>query len=959
MDLVGVVLVARSSSEGTRVVFRYPSPTPMVDTPAQQHIYSSADTKLIMRDVAVHEEVRGAVAPAPSPRTSGSSINVTAPQPATNVIQREESPQLVEAPEQPEDTQRITVVVPVPVSPKLCSIPPDTKIPSLSSGLSQSSLMPPPLTTPAPALPPLPAPVVSPPLPPPAAPVLDMGRNKPPTPLPAVSQSPSLTATSIPPAPTPSLVISTPTPSITPAHIPAVTSPIPDIKFSSSNMLAATSTLALALTPKPVMCDHSFTLSVGDIVFLGHPTTVQASSTYNKYISQSYDSANSTLFSTVKSEDSSATVTTMDHDIDFFHIAFVVSKGPDIHNVRPRLHEASSRLSAALKHEELRCRYVSLQVSKLLHVRQRFHNEIQMLAQQQPRPSLNIYQLLERYEHLPTCAMDFQFFNQSLHDLTSASSAVTQLQAKHITEDFMTDLLQTSSLASEIKSIFEDFCLSGVAHLVVNNWINVSLSLWDPTPAALRPYHTLLVTDRTLINRRLSAEVRVLVSHSSPFKSFGELQLETGISLNHLYHIANHLVYWRCALVMDVIRLSNIYTLNTSMACPIIRSTTSVKERFQSSYLEGSPIHEISTTLHERFVSDCTGFSLRGLLNRFSTEKPLREHIKEILQESAASKATSTHSQAQSWQSSSKFTASPATSPSILATPPPHHSILRASSPVHLATPSPAPVNSQNPSLLISLPNPTPTAASSTSITTDSQSVLPGHSVNSRGFLQAVVWLITHNLISQIHPYPYLMDLPPPSLFSDGPYVASLWNRIQPYLTGEHTTDEIRWRENVSKEDLNEIIKRGTGQAYYSPTEYIPTNMGTLQLSDEDIATIVVLVASHEIDKARAANLACESLAVVGQTTDNAPEDVGHASGVSCMYGMSLLSKQWARVCSSPAVWRQLYGQMFGDPLDGVAMLVEWRKVYYYSLCEAREVIKRKRRQVQDMLTHAGCHLLL
>lgn len=72
--------------------------------------------------------------------------------------------------------------------------------------------------------------------------------------------------------------------------------------------------------------------------------------------------------------------------------------------------------------------------------------------------------------------------------------------------------------------------------------------------------------------------------------------METGIPLNQLYRLSSHLVFWRCGRVIDVIRKSNVYVVNTQPVSPIIFTPT---------------------TLHERFVRDCPGFSLLGLLTRF------------------------------------------------------------------------------------------------------------------------------------------------------------------------------------------------------------------------------------------------------------------------------------------------------------------------------------------------------
>ncbi|GAM17101.1 hypothetical protein SAMD00019534_002760, partial [Acytostelium subglobosum LB1] len=57
-------------------------------------------------------------------------------------------------------------------------------------------------------------------------------------------------------------------------------------------------------------------------------------------------------------------------------------------------------------------------------------------------------------------------------------------------------------------------------------------------------------------------------------------------------------------------------------------------------------------------------------------------------------------------------------------------------------------------------------------------------------FLSVVCWLLEKGLITQLHTYIHLMI------------------RLVPYFRGQHHLEEIMWRENISRDDLNKILKK-------------------------------------------------------------------------------------------------------------------------------------------------------
>ena len=66
---------------------------------------------------------------------------------------------------------------------------------------------------------------------------------------------------------------------------------------------------------------------------------------------------------------------------------------------------------------------------------------------------------------------------------------------------------------------------SGTAHVVLNSWTRVGLSLWDPHLTKIdvfRPYQTVLLTDTDLTEfpAHPSPEIAVFVAHAKPTASF-------------------------------------------------------------------------------------------------------------------------------------------------------------------------------------------------------------------------------------------------------------------------------------------------------------------------------------------------------------------------------------------------------------------------------------------------------
>lgn len=121
-------------------------------------------------------------------------------------------------------------------------------------------------------------------------------------------------------------------------------------------------------------------------------------------------------------------------------------------------------------------------------------------------------------------------------------------------------------------------------HLLVNNWLHIHFSLTPnpdrmlplPIPTAdgsqhIQPYHSCLFTVRPQVllselPHDASPILRRFIIHSSPLISFNALSSELGVSLDYLYRIVAHLVYWNKCRIIDVVAMNNLYVIDHTHA---------------------------------------------------------------------------------------------------------------------------------------------------------------------------------------------------------------------------------------------------------------------------------------------------------------------------------------------------------------------------------------------------------
>lgn len=237
------------------------------------------------------------------------------------------------------------------------------------------------------------------------------------------------------------------------------------------------------------------------------------------------------------------------HKILSFSVFFVLqaTQGPWIVSCYQDL---SKQLSVALKHEEKRCQYLSSQAKIMATV----------------------------YEE------------------------VNSLPEDMLTSPYET-MIEKSQLAKQLQQIYDSLNSHGVAHLYINNWIEINFCLphklhslqvgyrsFKKQPESiqknlksLRPYHGILLLqpDNVLLESLpvdCTPALSRLIQVANPLRSLQTLALEADLSLLQVFQLVCHLVYWAKAVIIYPLCETNIYVLsptaNTHMSSKLVEDFT-------------------------------------------------------------------------------------------------------------------------------------------------------------------------------------------------------------------------------------------------------------------------------------------------------------------------------------------------------------------------------------------------
>ncbi|OBZ85283.1 Nitrogen permease regulator 3 [Choanephora cucurbitarum] len=253
-----------------------------------------------------------------------------------------------------------------------------------------------------------------------------------------------------------------------------------------------------------------------------------------------------------------------------FHVVFVMSP-PDLElnaQVDTLYKNVILRYSSALRYEQLRCGYVQEEIEKVLGLKEEALNK--------GTPYLETMGEILRESSLA-------------RDIKQIYTAISSNTAAHvIINDFIDLSLQIPTIGNAFKaSSFdrENMALSYYSHqagaganMPIGNTRDhyVGSSLMDIYSVAgyeydnypvLCPYHTLLLLEdpeEVLKNMPLDASPTLvqLVQILTPTQSLQELHLLLDCSLAQIYRLAAHLIYWRKAKLIHTISTRNIYVVS-------------------------------------------------------------------------------------------------------------------------------------------------------------------------------------------------------------------------------------------------------------------------------------------------------------------------------------------------------------------------------------------------------------
>ncbi|XP_038212660.1 GATOR complex protein NPRL3 [Zerene cesonia] len=319
--------------------------------------------------------------------------------------------------------------------------------------------------------------------------------------------------------------------------------------------------LSTLFAVKAELCNRKFELKVNDVRFVGHPTLL-------------HDTAAMILINIVFALQASAS-----------------------HSIVKCYYDLSKRLGKALRHEEKRCSYLTEEMKIMLAA----HDEVSALDSE-------INGENDEYE------------SNSRHSISSTSYSTEN--AEPMPKNAFHLILQRSSLAKSMKSVFEELSNTGIVQVRINKWVLLSFCLphkahqihnrglsvepetIDKCVLKLRPYHgiLLMVNPNDLLQSIPldgSPALLRLIKFYSPLKSLQTLAIEADLTLTQAFQLTGHLVYWAKATVIYPLCEGNVYVVSP-----------------------GANIH-IHSPLVEEFAKEFPGLCLLQMLSEFSLPAPL------------------------------------------------------------------------------------------------------------------------------------------------------------------------------------------------------------------------------------------------------------------------------------------------------------------------------------------------
>lgn len=193
----------------------------------------------------------------------------------------------------------------------------------------------------------------------------------------------------------------------------------------------------------------------------------------------------------------------------------------------------------------------------------------------------------------------------------------------HKSEKIFDTIVQKSSLAQCLKTLYHDLCATGLINVVLNESVTLCFCLpqkaWnfrfserktkgapfidpdiiDRCIASLKPYHgfLLLVDPSELLDCVPPSGAKILlqlIESYNPLKSLQSMSSDSDLSLEQVNQLVGHLVYWAKATIIYPLCETNVYVISPD-----------------------APIH-VNSPLVERFATKFPGMSLIEVISDFS-----------------------------------------------------------------------------------------------------------------------------------------------------------------------------------------------------------------------------------------------------------------------------------------------------------------------------------------------------
>ncbi|GMF27415.1 unnamed protein product [Phytophthora lilii] len=614
--------------------------------------------------------------------------------------------------------------------------------------------------------------------------------------------------------------------------------PAPPSEGASSFHTLPAPLLAKLFRPKNALCNASFELVVDDLRFVSHPVLVTrrlpaalpADGPGNAPALAASSSAGSeqspatgnetTMFNIIfaledRPPQASRSTDAMDGSVDTQLLPLQQADEEELlarrRSCAQAFHTVAAQLSNGLLHEELRVGFVSKEVRELLQLR----DELAQSERNAGNSNSGIPGVTSGNSvsaAVAAGATSGSSITSNAGGVGAGTSGSSMMHHHHHRKDgengsstvevdpqTLIDVsLGKSVLANDLKRVFHGLEESGAAHVVLNGWVKLSLTLTDAVTvkmASIRPYHTLLLlTDKDGILNKLPADharqLRDLVEAVNPLKSFQDLSLETGVPIHQIFRLAAHLVYWGFGRIVDAITLYNIYQVNAKADLHI---TSPLAQEFRrkfapyelgevlSTFSGSRRIGEYMKTLSATKKSEYIHMLIWLLQQRFIVQ--LHRYIYFMIPSDGDYAAELGNAGASSIGSSS-----PALMASSLRRQRVNSSATNTSAPGSLPIAQTPPMKPVAPAL----PSPPEIPLDSDNPAAEGRG---GSSVP-----MAQVMSVASQLLFTDQERAYLAKIAKPNP------VFTLFKRLCVYFHGEHHIEEIMWRENLSRGELRTVM---------------------------------------------------------------------------------------------------------------------------------------------------------